>query len=187
MRNLSIALAAALLILGCAASHSTMTSSTSSPGMPGMAMLSDADIAGIVSAANQGEIDEAGIANGKASSAEVRAFAQMMITDHTAALNAARDLFTRRGITANMTDTTASQLASGAQQTVSNLSTYSGAAFDRAYMQSQVDTHQWLLNQLDSTLIPSAHNRELRQLLTTQRGAVAAHLDRARQIMGALR
>jgi putative membrane protein len=183
MRTTLIAVTAALLVLGCA-SGTTMTSSS---GMSGMAHMTDADIAGIVSTANQGEIDEGNAASSRATSAEVRAFAQMMVNDHTAALNAARDLFTRRGIAPNTSEPTAATLAAGARQTVSNLGTYTGAAFDRTYMQSQVDTHQWLLNELDSTLIPSARNRELRELLTTQRGAVAMHLDRARQIMSGLR
>jgi putative membrane protein len=146
----------------------------------------DSDIAGIVRTANQGEVDQGNAALGKASSSEVRAFAQMMVTDHTNALQAANSLFTSRNITPADNDTTRT-LQQGSQQTISNLSTYSGAAFDRAYMQAMVDAHQWLLNTMDSTLIPSAHDRQLRDLLTTQRAAVSTHLDRARAILSGLR
>jgi putative membrane protein len=115
----------------------------------------------------------------------VRAFAQMMVADHTSALNATRGVMDRGGI--NATDNNISTtLRSNAQTTVTNLATYSGMAFDRTYMQTQVDLHAWLLRQLDNALIPSARTPELRNLLQTQRTAVAAHLDRARQITGAL-
>jgi putative membrane protein len=77
-------------------------------------------------------------------------------------------------------------LVNGSQQTVSALNTYSGVDFDRQYINSQVDIHQWLLNTLDNTLIPSANNRQLRDFLKTQRTAVATHLDRARQIQNNL-
>lgn len=69
---------------------------------------------------------------------------------------------------------------------MTNLATYSGAAFDRAYMRSQVDLHQWLLTSLDTVLIPSARTPEVRTLLQTQRASVAAHLEQARSIHGRL-
>jgi hypothetical protein len=69
--------------------------------------------------------------------------------------------------------------------TITNLGTYSGAAFDRAYMQSQVDLHQWLLTAMDTSLIPSTSG-SARTLLETQRASVAAHLDQARRILNTL-
>lgn len=150
----------------------------------GMGMMSASDIAGIVATANEGEIAQGQAASSKATSADVRAFAQMMVTDHTAALASARDTFSRNNITAGDNDTTRT-LRTTSDTTIRNLGTYSGAAFDRAYMQSQVDMHQWLLTNLDTVFIPSSRG-DLRHLLETQRTAVAAHLDRARQILGAL-
>ena len=153
--------------------------------MPGMTGYSDSDIAAIVSNASQGEIDLGQAAASRANTPEVRAFAQMMVTDHSNALTQARSLFSRTNI--NATDTDLSRnLVSNGQQTLNALTTYTGTDFDRQYIQSQVDVHQWLLNTLDSTLIASAHNRDLRNFLQTQRTAVAAHLDRARQIQSGL-
>jgi putative membrane protein len=157
----------------------TMTSSSSLPGTT--IGYSDADIAGIIRTANQGEIDQGQAATSRASSDEVRAFARMMVSDHSNALTKANDLFSRVNITPNEIDLTRT-LASNSLQTVSSLNTYSGADFDKKYIQSQIDVHQWLLNSLDSTLIPSAHNRQLRDFLQTQRSAVSMHLDRAKQI-----
>ena len=61
----------------------------------------------------------------------------------------------------------------------------SGSSADRVYIQSQVDVHQGLLTMLDSQLIPSAHN-DLLNMLQKQRSTVAAHLDRARQILATM-
>lgn len=142
------------------------------------------DIAGIVSTANEGEIQQGQAAVSAASSAEVREFAQMMVNDHTNALTKAREVFARNGITPADNDTTRNLKDTG-QSSMTNLSSYRGAAFDRMYMQSQIDTHQWLLTNMDSLLIPSASG-ELRTLLEEQRGAVASHLEHARQVMGRL-
>ena len=146
----------------------------------------ETDVAGIVATANEGEIQQGNAASARATSADVVAFAQMMVADHTAALNNAREVFTRSNITPGENDTTRT-LRANSQLTVTNLATYSGTAFDRTYMQTQVDLHQWLLTTLDTALIPSARTPELRTLLTTQRASVAAHLERARQIVGNLR
>ena len=167
----------------CAVACST-TSMTSSSAVG--AGINDADIAQIVTTANQGEIDEGNAALQKASSADVRAFAQMMVTDHTNALTQTSNLVSNRNIMPNTANDIASTLQGGARQTIANLSTYSGADFDRQYINAQVDLHQWLLGQLDKALIPAASDRRLRDLLQTQRTAVAAHLDRARQIQGTL-
>jgi putative membrane protein len=145
----------------------------------------EAEIAAIMTAANEGEIQQGQAASARATNADVRSFAQMMVTDHTNALNTARDTFNRTAITPadNNISTT---LRTNSQTTVRNLDTYTGAAYDRMYMQTQVDLHSWLLRQLDNNLIPSARTPELRTLLQTQRGSVAAHLDRAQAILGGL-
>jgi putative membrane protein len=149
-----------------------------SAGMP------QGEIASIVLTANEGEIEQGRAAASRATSSEVRNYAQMMVTDHTNALNAARDRFSRAGVTA-VDNTTSGCLRDNGQRTLANLATYTGSAFDRAYMQSQVDAHQWLLTTLDASLIPSATG-DTRALLETQRAAVSAHLDHARRILGTL-
>ncbi len=169
------------LMTACAYNMSSPPFGTAQPGM-----WPESDIAGILMTANEGEVQQGNVASTRATSSDVRAFAQMMVTDHTNAMNTARDVFNRNGITAGENATSRS-LRDTSQRTVTNLSTYSGAAFDPTYMQSQVDVHQWLLNSLDTALIPSAMRPEVRSLLQTQRASVAAHLDRARQILNGLR
>jgi putative membrane protein len=143
------------------------------------------DIAGLVMAINEAEIQQGNVALQRASSAEVRAFAQMMVNDHTAAQTNARDAFARGNIMS--TDNEAARtVRQNSQQAITNLNSYSGAAFDRAYMQTKVDLHQWVLQTLDNVLVPSARTSAVRQLLTNQRASVSTHLDRARQILQGL-
>lgn len=145
----------------------------------------DGHIANIAMVANEGEAQQGRSAANRATSADVRSFAQMMVTDHTNALNAARDLATRNGITPEENDTTRA-LRNATPTVIANLETYRGADYDRQYIDYQIALHQWLLNGLDSVLIPQATNGELRSLLQTQRGSVAAHLEQARAIRGRL-
>ena len=173
------ALAVLALLLAACGTYNNGMSGPIAGGTP------EGDIASIVTAANQGEIEQGNAASARATSADVRSFAQMMVADHTTALNNARDTFSRAGISPTPNDITAT-LERGTAETLRNLNTYQGAAFDRMYMQTQVDLHTWLLQSLDTALIPSARTPELRTLLQTQRGSVAAHLEHARRILGGL-
>jgi putative membrane protein len=167
------------LILGACAATTGMGSAQQAAGGH------DSWVAGMVATANEGEVQQGTAAASRATNADVRAFAQMMVTDHTNALQALRDTASRAGVTPQESDASRT-LRDASQETVRNLGTYTGASFDRRYMQSQVDLHQWLLNQLDTVLIPSTSNAEMRSLLQTQRASVAAHLQQATQIRGRL-
>jgi putative membrane protein len=78
------------------------------------------------------------------------------------------------------------QLRSGADQNTSNLQGKSGADFDSTYIDHEVTYHQAVLDALDKTLIAGAQNAELKALLEKVRPAIAAHLDRAKQVQGNL-
>lgn len=165
---------AALSLLGCA---------TTMDPLPGA--MSDAEIAAIVTTAHEGEISHGNGATPKASSTEVREFAQMLVSDHTNALNNARETFNRAGVTP-MENDASNALRNNAERTWSALTTYSGRDFDRQFVKAQVDQHQWLLNTLDQSLIPAARNAEVRALLQTQRGSVARHLDHGRRLWNSM-
>ena len=147
--------------------------------------VAPADMAGIVTTLHEVEAQTGSAGLTRATSPDVRAFAQTLVDDHTAAMNSARDAFARLGVTAAENETTRA-LRQNAQQAVTNLATYSGAEFDRRFMQAQVDMHRWALNTLDTALIPSAARRETRTLLEEQRGHLASHLERAQTILRGL-
>jgi predicted outer membrane protein len=110
----------------------------------------------VLATADRGEIEESQLALQRASSPAVRQFAQTMIAQHTADLQNQTAMMGMRGgdmqngmaMSGSMAggDDVVQALQSGHQQAMSMLSGLSGAAFDRAYMQRQVDAHSYLLN-----------------------------------------
>ena len=146
---------------------------------------SDPQIAAIVVTANQVDIDAGRLAAEKGSHADVRAFGEMMATDHAGVNKAAGDLVARLKDTPEEIATSRSLKEDGDRH-LARLRALEGAAFDRAYIAREVEYHQSVLDAVDSTLIPSAQNAELRALLQKVRPAFVAHLERARQIQSAL-
>ena len=145
----------------------------------------DPQIAAIVVTANQVDIDAAKLAESKTRSKDVKAFAQRMVTDHSAVNQAATDLVHRLKVTPE--DNAASQsLAQGGQANVAALKQLDGTAFDRAYIDHEVTYHEAVLDALDKTLIPNAQNAELKALLVKVRPAFVAHLEHAKMIQASL-
>ena len=145
----------------------------------------DAQIAAIVVTANQVDIDAGNWAASHASADDVRAFATRMVTDHTAVNQSATDLAGRLHLTPE-DNATAQSLKKGGDENVAHLKTLSGAAFDRAYVDHEVAYHEAVLKALDSTLIPSASNADLKALMVKVRPAFVAHLEHAKMLQAKL-
>jgi putative membrane protein len=82
---------------------------------------------------NMAEVEAGKMASMKAENARVKEFAEMMVKEHTAALNQLRTL---PGAPSDMKPNAKHQ------QTADRLSKLSGAAFDREYMRMMVSDHQ---------------------------------------------
>jgi len=147
--------------------------------------INDAQIAKIVVTANQVDIDAGKFAASKATSPEVKKFAQTMVTDHTGVNKQAVDLATKLGVKPEDNDT-AKSLASGGQANLANLKTLKGKEFDKAYVDHEVAYHQNVLDAVDKTLIPGAKNDELKALLVKVRPAFVAHLEHAKMVQADL-
>ena len=119
------------------------------------------------------------------STAAVKDFAQLMVTDHTGVNQAATDLVTRLHVTPEPNPTSAS-LKAGGDQNLASLKKLNGAEFDRKYVEHEVAYHQAVLDAVDQTLIPSAQNAELKALLVKVRPAFVAHLEHAKQLQASL-
>jgi putative membrane protein len=170
---------------GSAAAAPTATGPGSGSTAPAAAGLSDPQIAAIVVAANQVDIDAGQLALKKSKNEEVKKFAQRMVTDHTAVNQAAVDLVTKLAVTPEETDASRG-LTSGGADTRKTLEALDGEAFDRAYVDNEVAYHKAVIGVLDSQLIPSATNAELRSTLVGVKPAFDAHLDHAEQMQAAL-
>lgn len=147
--------------------------------------ITDAQIAHIVVTANQVDIDAGALANSSSTNADVKRFAQLMVTDHTGVNRTASALAARLKVTPQDNPTSQS-LKAGGDKNLAALKTLKGAAFDKAYVDNEVTYHAAVIDALDKTLIPNARNAELKALLVQTRPAFVAHLNHAKQIQSAL-
>jgi putative membrane protein len=145
----------------------------------------DPQIVGIVVAANQIDIDYAKLALKKAKSKEVRAFAQQMITDHSAVQKSVFDLGAKLNVTPAESDTSKS-LKSQSADTTAKLKALSGKAFDRAYIANEVGYHKAVIDAVSTVLIPSAQNAELKGALQGAAPLFQGHMEHAEKIQAAL-
>lgn len=152
---------------------------------PAAPKLSDAEIAAVESAANQGEIQMAQLANKTSKNAQVKSFATMMVKDHTEADTKAKKIAQTAKITPAENEVS-SKVKSDGEATMTTLKAAKGAEFDRAYMDAQVKAHTDVLATIDDKLLPNVQNAEMKAHLTEVRGHVAHHLEKAKEISGAL-
>lgn len=146
---------------------------------------SDAQIAHIVVTANQVDVDAGKLAQRQASSADVKAFGKMMVTDHTGVNGQATALAKKLGVTPEDNPTSRS-LKEGGEKNVASLEALKGSAFDRAYMDHEVAYHEQVLQAIDQVLAPNARNPELKALIAKVRPAIDAHLQHARTLQARL-
>jgi putative membrane protein len=146
---------------------------------------SDPQIAAIVVTANQVDVDAGKLAKARAHSKDVKKFAEQMITDHTAVNKQATDLAKKLKVTPEASDTSRS-LKKGGDDNLAALKKLKGAAFDKAYVDHEVAYHQAVLDAIDKTLVPSADNAELKDLIVKVRPAFVAHLEHAQHLQAQL-
>jgi putative membrane protein len=143
--------------------------------------INDAQIASVVVTANQVDVDAGTLAKSRSSSADIKAFAELMITDHTSVNQAATALVAKLKV-APQDNPTSRSLKAGGEKNLAHLKSQHGAAFDRAYIDHEVAYHQEVIDALDKTLIPGATNQELKDLLIKVRPTFIAHLEHAKQL-----
>lgn len=141
----------------------------------------DAQIAHIGVTANSIDIDAGKNADGKATNADVKAFAKQMVTDHSAANKQATDLAKKLNVTPE-DNATSQALKTAADSAKAAINMKKGADFDKAYIANEVTFHQTVLDALDKTLIPNTQNAELKSFLQQVRGVVQGHLQHAQDI-----
>jgi len=146
----------------------------------------DAQIAHIVVTANQVDIDAGKLAQGKAKSKEVKDFAKQMVTDHSGVNKQAKDLAAKLKVKPEDNPTSQS-LKKGGEDNVKSLKGLKGDAFDKAYVDHEVVYHQAVLDAIDKTLVPSAKNAELKDLIVKVRPAFVGHLEHAKMIQAKMK
>ena len=157
-----------------------------SPGLAHQTAINDAQIAHIAYTAGQLDVEAAQQALARSHNAEVRAFAETMLRDHQAVNEQALALLQRLGVTPQEHATSAA-LTSQAAVERQRLAGLEGLAFDRAYAEREAAFHAAVNEALRGTLIPSAHNTELKALLEAGLALFSAHQEHAEMLARQLR
>jgi putative membrane protein len=144
--------------------------------------LSPAQMLGVLTVANNGEIQQGTLAKTKAEAASVRQFATMMVKAHTQAgtevTNTEQSLSLKPAT--SQLDTAMTKAGTIAMAVLNR--TPKGAQFDRGYMELQVLEHQNVLEIIDA-MRDSPNTSKLQTLLGQLRTAVEMHLVEAKNVL----
>ena len=146
----------------------------------------DAQIAHIAYTAGELDVEAGRQALSKSHNKAVRSFAQTMVRDHGAVNEQALALVKKLHVTPQ-DNATSGALTKQAKEKARELGKLRGHAFDRAYIQNEVAFHRTVNGALSTTLIPSAHNAELKSLLETGLTLFQEHQKHAEQLAKNLR
>jgi len=173
-----------------AQADATQSGATTTPGQlqttpTPAATVSDAQIVGVLEAANQGEIDQAKVAQKSGKAKPVKDFAKMMIGEHGKVLKEVKALSAKAKLKPADSDAKTA-LVTAKDQGLTRLKALKGSEFDKAYATEQVTMHQGLLDTIDSTLMPNAQHPELKAMIEKIRPSIASHLDQAKALQTSL-
>lgn len=142
---------------------------------------SDPQIAGVVQAANEIDINQSKLALKKSTNPQVKEFANQMISDHTAVENSVNDLAKKLGVTPEES-ATSKELRQQADEETKKLNSLKGKAFDKEYVSHEVAYHQAVIDAATNTLIPNAQNAELKSALEGAAPLLQGHLQHAKEL-----
>ena len=140
--------------------------------------LNDAQILGILIAANNADIAAGKLAKFKGSDKEVSFFAQRMVMDHGLNLDSVTSYIKRKKIQPQESPASLEYEEYG-RANIKNLKPLRRKAFQKAYIDKEVAFHGKVLSAIDSLLIPNVQNVELKWLLEKVRPAFVSHLHHA--------
>jgi putative membrane protein len=146
---------------------------------------SDPQIVGVVTAADQIDIDLAKVALKKTKNDQVKQFAQQMIDDHTKLQKSVDDLAKKLNVKPEESDISKSLKTAAAEET-KKLKGLRGKAFDKEYIDHEVAYHQQVIDAAGKVLIPNAQNAELKSALEGAAPLLQGHLDHAKQIQSSM-
>jgi putative membrane protein len=146
----------------------------------------DPQIAHIAYTAGVLDINAAKQAIAKTGNKDVKAFAEDMVRDHEAVNKQALDLVNKLKVTPEDNDTSKA-LSKQATEKLAELDKLKGADYDKAYVANEVAYHKAVNGALETQLIPSASNAELKSLLQTGLKIFQGHQQHAEQIAAKLK
>jgi putative membrane protein len=126
-------------------------------------------------ASDQAEIMLSKLALERASSPQVKQFAQTMVTDHTKSTSLLQPIAADHGVNLPENPQPAND------EKYQKLEKQSGAAFDKTYIEMMVEDHQDTLHAFE-TEAGQATDPKLKEFISTVRPIVAHHLQMAKEL-----
>src|SRR5688572_6737033 len=142
--------------------------------------LDDPTIVAIFDAANTADIETGELAARQGNSKQVRDFGAMLVRDHKMVRQQGRDLAKKLGVTPTPPADDASAKAHA--DAMSTLRSQQGADFDRAFLEHEVKFHQDVIDAVETTLLPSIQNADVRALVVKVAPAFRAHMMAAQKL-----
>ncbi len=155
----------------------TGAAAASAPTTTPKAGLSDANIVALLDAANKADSAGGALAAKKATRADVKAFAQLMMSEHHALRKAGQDLAKQLGVEPKPPekDPLAPYVAS---EMKALQSTPKGAEFDRTYIDNEVTIHQAVIDLANQARV-TTQTPQLKELIEKAIPVIRKHLDQA--------
>jgi putative membrane protein len=144
--------------------------------------LDDAHIVAIFDNANTWDIATGGLGAKKGTTKEVRDFGAQLERDHTNVRQQGRDLAKKLGVKVPALPKDF-QMKKDHDAAMKNLEGLSGKAFDKAFLQHEVDYHKAVIEAVNTTLMPALQNQEVKDLVTKVAPAFKAHQDMAQNLL----
>jgi putative membrane protein len=190
---LSLFLAVTFGIAGCAKETETIDTAATTTGTdtaysadtaatdtaPATAASPDQDFATRAAAAGLAEVELGNMARDKATSQQVKDFAQKMLTDHGTANDELRTVAAQKGMVL------ATNLGPDHVAVRDRLSALTGAGFDREYMTAMVQDHQKAVSEFENESI-NGTDPELKAWAAAKLPILREHLTMAQQISSSL-
>jgi putative membrane protein len=150
---------------------------TAATGRAGAGTLSDANIVALLDEANKADSAAGALARSKATNADVKAFAQLMMTEHHLLRSKGQELAKKLNLTPQPPANDPVQTAATAEVSALKAAP-KGAQFDKTYIDQEVTIHKAVLD-LAEQAHGTTQNAELKQLIETAKPYIERHRDRA--------
>jgi putative membrane protein len=160
---------------------------TKPPAAADKAALPEADVHTLTTlhATNTMEIEMGKVAKVRGGSKEVKAYGQMMVTDHGKADKEVLALAKKHGVTLADHPTPRNDAEKAEMDadhaTMERLKTLDGAVYDREYLTAMIDGHARTLAKIDAAM-GTVTDAKVKALLGKVKPTVQKHLDRAKAL-----
>jgi putative membrane protein len=167
---------------GGMSSHDTMSmSGDSSTAVGGNTAVTPEGVLSQMNVANTTEIQVSTLASRKASSASVKQIAKKLAADHTKNRQEVRALAQKLNV--NLTSAQGGSVTPADSAAMpADLQGKSGSDFDKAFVQHEIDDHQANIDKIETQIMPSMQNEQVKAYLQKTLTAMQGHLSSLQKV-----